>query len=1551
MASSPELVAHVTRAAVVGATIVALANGGATRSAGSRSTSSVPDAEIPVGALLVVLCELRDLFVLHALSTGDGCCLAPFASQDGLGRRYELADGSWPVVKAWTVRHTRLLKLRTNRDGLLVGPVVGGDAYGGIQARLTSYTGWLEDPLCARLYAAGWQLKRFVMGPLMSVAPPTGQCEVPGVSMPDRHSGQGPDDAFGRRRVLFGSGEVRVGRGAPGVPRAGTALRRQVIDDDVLRVQDVSMLDVPSSFAVDVRVWQLVLDLVCEFEGAGIDGHVERALADVTGAGRRNRGGQAEAAAAGAVAAPVVRAYHRRQVFFDGCGSKLLRVLFLWVGDDIGLGGGRASRFAASFASLTPFQAVLWLGVVHQSVLHPRWHGGRRAMDSPRGATKQLEREVLDCAAVACGVVRDIAAGWDALALTVGFASVEAMLGKYWLFVSKPPSWAGLCRPLDVFTFAPAVQEVCLFHGMPPDRVGASAAVAVSVGRSSESSNGPGLAAAAAATANGDLQLRTAGAHFLDHLRRCTSPEAIMLLTEWARVADPPTDRTTPSRDAAASGELDAGAASTRHRRLGRTPTSSSAVTGLDYRPPIWSGQWFAPPPRILDTVSRGMTAFASVPVAVIADAQRLNGVGRQAAVNKQLQGSRQGRDGSSSSGDRACRALDKALTASDAGSDEARSGADGVDDSWQPLGDHLRDYTLTEKVGLERRVQLRALSAAIVWHDVSRGTYGFGRGRDRSGALARLAGGARGRDQDFGGGGGSCSGDALTLVDRAMTLVAQAYVCSFEELRSTYGQSNSDGLLFAPAGASGLEVGQPTSAGIAASSATRLDNFIDAGASGGGGPPTAEGADSSQQARQHTLPQSLVCKVQLLLTDPPYNTRRENNMTASAHDELSDRDMDRVVAEAAIMLRPGGHVLIFCSTAQVQAWIDKLRSAVDGDGIGRSGSGSRAGDGGANSVSGGGGVGGGGGRSTSGSSARGALGKRKMGARRLHVGAPAFHVDSAPLYVVKDPRSFTSLRGGSTALKNKVDMVVRATRVGLGRTDEYDMVNYRNFNMVPSRFRAHENVIDNVRGPAYHEALRLAPSSGGQGKWVRPEQKGRGLLQELILRYSQPGDIVVDLFAGTLSAAMACVSLPMGQHRLAVCSERDPLVVELAMPRLRAEFVYAVERGGFAKCGRTEAVVRACEDLRRQEDALNLEHQAGTTSVGPPCLGYRLATASELGWAPPAGDGNFPCHSALPPELVSYLACRWAAHADEWRAQFGASHPQAPPSGQELATRLLALKGVGLGSWPVEFQRRLAVEDSVVLRDVSASRLEIYTAQSSLCGGTCGLGVFAGRTIRAGERVAPFFGTIVYTDPVNQNVKSMRYASSVLGAHGPTTREFSSRAVEVEVFMPVGRQDDPLDDAAAASILAGLGSETTRRNKAPAHGARLRARPTRAAQCLEDAGTRRRSVWVVPAPYCVGGFVNDPRASSPIDAVRASAAPDGAPAANAQLCVVDQSGRLKATDLVDLDALSITASRDIQIGEEVLVDYGTKYDFSHDQLERERGTRSTPHTFFPLRD
>jgi len=628
-----------------------------------------------------------------------------------------------------------------------------------------------------------------------------------------------------------------------------------------------------------------------------------------------------------------------------------------------------------------------------------------------------------------------------------------------------------------------------------------------------------------------------------------------------------------------------------------------------------------------------------------------------------------------------------------------------------------------------------------------------------------------------------------------------------------------------------------------------------------------------------------------MILIDLPYSTRRLNNMTMSAHDELSDRDMGVVVEEAVKMLRPGGNIHVFCAPAQRQPWIDKLRLAVEGGSRSLSGTTSRPGD----SADGGGGAGGQGGRggrgSTSGSSALGALNKRKAPAVRSSPGAAVLHVDSAPLYLFRDPRSFTSLRGGFTALKNKVEMVVRATRCGRRRQDEYDMVNYRHFSMVPSRFRAHENVIDNVRGPTFQEAVRDAPEcGGGPGKWLRPEQMGRGLLQELILRNSQPGDTFVDFFAGTLSTAMACVSMPVGQHRLVFCGERDPRVVELAFSRLRAEFVDAVTFRWFASCGRSDDVVQACQDLRRQEDALKKEHQAGSSSVGPPCLGHRLATAAELGWAPPAVESRLPCNSALPPELVAFLACCWAGDADASRALYEEGNPLSSTSGAELATHVLALKGVGVGRWPVEFQRRLAVEDAVTLRDACASQLELYTALSGQGGGTSGLGVFSGRFICAGERVAPFFGTIVYANPSTQTVKSGRYASDVLGQHGPTTRDIASRAVEVEVLVPPcdgGGLDDRVDHRHADGPSTSCEPRSVPTEPPIAHlrAVRLRARrPERAAASGNDeAGMRSRSIWVVPAPYCVGGYVNDPRASSPADEVRAAASSSSTTAAGAR--------------------------------------------------------------------
>lgn len=292
----------------------------------------------------------------------------------------------------------------------------------------------------------------------------------------------------------------------------------------------------------------------------------------------------------------------------------------------------------------------------------------------------------------------------------------------------------------------------------------------------------------------------------------------------------------------------------------------------------------------------------------------------------------------------------------------------------------------------------------------------------------------------------------ARRVVDDAMALVAKVYACNFSDVASLHQQHHLGGGLPAHTGASGC---------------VKVDGL-------------------------RTLPRFLAGRVQLLLNDPPYNTRRLSSMPNSDHDSLTAEQMKAAAEEFRVLLRPGGHLLIFCSFEQGQRWIDFLRALKD---LGRKG-------------------------------------KPTL---------PSFRVDSSPLVAVKDPHAFTTSRQSSTNFTNKVEFVIHATRAGASKEDAYRMVNYRNHNMVPSRFLAHDNVIENVRPPLYEEVVRLLD---GSRTWMRGEQKPISFTLECIYRLSQPGDLVMDLFAGTLTTAAACLRAPLGQHRLSVSCDLDPMYI-----------------------------------------------------------------------------------------------------------------------------------------------------------------------------------------------------------------------------------------------------------------------------------------------------------------------------------------------------------------------------------------------------------------------
>lgn len=1267
---------------------------------------------------------------------------------------------------------------------------------------------------------------------------------------------------------------------------------------------------VPSQHLVDVRVWQVVLALAGQGELVMAAG---RAIRDVP-----TTGGMADARRA----VPVLPVGAVSDEFF-------LDVV-LWAGPapTTGQSEGESAdaALAVLVAELTTFQTVLWLSLVR--VYGTDAAGARTTSKGPRrdgraaaaGSGRSVEPlKVRLIAALAAEVVRDVVRGWDALARAVSFEDIESMVAPYLIWNGRSCSFAALARPLDRGAFAPLCQQRELWHSVGP----VVAAAVGDAGLVSEQSVNRSVLA--------DEQLRQVAHGLLEHLQVCTSSDNLAdLAAEHLRVR----------AAAVAGGAPDAGSADAARGRADKPPLSLAqssslrlgALTVFRYRPPSWSGD-AGSVPRVLRNVRLGLTAFPEN-----REASR-SGAGRVSAAQR------------------------------------ASSGGN------VSLQEHGPDSSLQATTGGGRRASRRLHRQAAVVEPLT--LY-----------KARL------------------------MVKRVMDAVVSVYSCSFEQL-STVHTSHLDALRAVASSSGG-------SSGAASGGSC--------GSKSGGGSGSSESSCNTDRAGERAsevplgpggraadvLPRSLAGTVQLVLTDPPYNIRRLGGKEWSKHDELSEADMRVAVELFRVLLRPGGHLLIFASPAQHQSWVNILRSAVD-EVSSRAGyesddeedreQGEQLGE-----------VSGGGGRS------------RK---RLRPMGVPSFRVDSAPLLIIKDPHAFTAQRRSSTNLSRKVEFVVHATRCGADAQTAYERVNFRTFNSVPSRFAAHLNVIDNVRPPLYHEVVRRPGYTDARSfKWMRPEQKSLALMEELVQRFSQPRDVVVDPFGGTCSTGLACLRIPMGQYRLAVCCDSDAEVIQASMGRLRREVVDQLRLGNFQdvanrsfgaaavrraadflsahegeaaggaargdSCGvsapppavsagssssaigpagsaaaviehPSSASVKAVEsDAERQGQLDALSGARGTSALSEDS--FMLAPRAvdlEGDWAAPSG---LPCHSALPVGMLRFLATRWAAAADEARAG-RPSHPRSPPAGRSVASQVLRLEGVGLSEWPPAMQAAYGVEDAELLRNVSAASLGLYIARSMFAGGTSGVGVFSGRRIREGEVVASYFGAIVYADLGSKRNKTVRYAPAVLGSHAPTSDDFVERALEVRVrkaVAAVGKASAPGGAAGAAA-------------SDPKSG---RGRPR--ARARSDG---LAPVWIVASPTCVAGYVNDFRPTGAADEAALDAEQvagrsgldDGdarmSPAegreprsglsahplqacaaaavigANVKLQVVSgastsaqQFEELTVQDLVRPDAVVLVAMRAIDVDEELVLDYGSQYQFrcgsGGQGGGRQHVSRSTPHTF-----
>jgi len=254
----------------------------------------------------------------------------------------------------------------------------------------------------------------------------------------------------------------------------------------------------------------------------------------------------------------------------------------------------------------------------------------------------------------------------------------------------------------------------------------------------------------------------------------------------------------------------------------------------------------------------------------------------------------------------------------------------------------------------------------------------------------------------------------------------------------------------------------------------------------------------------------------------------------------------------------------------------------------------------------------------------------------------------------------------------------------------------------------------------------------------------------------------------------------------------------------------------------------------------------------------------------------------------------------------------------------------VALDRWPLPLRCALATEDTQELRDHSAAASGVFFAHSQVAGGNAGLGVFGARPLASGTLVGPFFGALMYQNFGRVSSRSARYAQDVLGGHAPSIAEFRERALKL------------MDVRVEASESSRVSTSTTSGRSHP----------------------RGYDVWVSPAPYCVAGFVNDPRAASPTDRTVMDAVPAAErPRSNVRLQVRVECGVVDPDLLVDPRFCCLYTTTDVPVGQEQLLNYGKQYTFYRADacggahlaasVRRVGGPASisgstTPHTFAP---
>jgi len=317
-----------------------------------------------------------------------------------------------------------------------------------------------------------------------------------------------------------------------------------------------------------------------------------------------------------------------------------------------------------------------------------------------------------------------------------------------------------------------------------------------------------------------------------------------------------------------------------------------------------------------------------------------------------------------------------------------------------------------------------------------------------------------------------------------------------------------------------------------------------------------------------------------------------------------------------------------------------------------------------------------------------------------------------------------------SCALQSNAEFAVHLKKNGVSYATEHSMVNYKSFGYVDSSFSAMKNTIDNIPGLAQNEGITHPNPPPGKSRLLRPEQKSVLLMKELVSRFSQPGDVVVDFFAGTFSTAVACFSLP--QHRFFAGVEKDADCFQVARNHAEDRFAQNMCNPNFNT------------DISLPDDILEIACRLAASST--------YEEVSDKNWKAPPG---LPQYQIFPPHIFSYFTS--VLRSNDFFRQY---------------------TGSDLSSWPLEIQQRFNALTQKELLNSEISHYCCFVKESLIKHPNAGLGMFAGKSFNPGDVICFYFGTLVYDDLQPRKSKTKMYGgSSVMQA---SVQRFNHFAIQL---------------------------------------------------------------------------------------------------------------------------------------------------------------------------